>query len=217
MEGDKADVTLKCFGGVDSIRAEINGTGLLQMSAVMLNRADFGGGFDDSFMEENITNFGLTFSYPEAKSKGMQWFGRGPYRVWKNRIRGTNYGLWQKDYNNTITGESFESLVYPEFKGYHANLYWATMQTAEQNFSIYSLSDGVFFRVFTPEEPKFRQDGKNTMPDFPEGDLSFLYEIPAIRDFKPIEHHGPNSQPASIRIKKGDEGIKMHLVFDFRK
>lgn len=217
MEGDKAVVTFKYFGGVDSIRWEMNSAGLLQMSAVMLNRADFGGGFDDSFMEENITNFGLTFSYPEAKSKGMQWFGRGPYRVWKNRIRGTNYGLWQKDYNNTITGESFESLVYPEFKGYHANLYWATMQTAEQNFSIYSLSDGVFFRVFTPEEPKFRQDGKNTMPDFPEGDLSFLYEIPAIRDFKPIEHHGPNSQPASIRIKKGDEGIKMNLIFDFRK
>lgn len=217
VEGDKAVVTFFYFGGVDSIRWEMNGAGLLKMSAVMLNRANFGGGFDDSFMEENITNFGITFSYPESKSKGMEWYGRGPYRVWKNRIRGTNYGLWNKDYNNTITGESFESLVYPEFKGYHANLYWATMQTQEQNFSIYSLSDGVFFRVFTPEEPKFRQDGKNTMPDFPEGDLSFLYEIPAIRDFKPIAHHGPNSQPASIRIKKGDEGIKMNLVFDFRK
>ena len=186
------------------------------MHALMLNRPSGGGGFDDSFMEENITNFGLTFSYPEAKVEGMKWFGRGPYRVWKNRIPGTNYGLWDKAYNNTITGENFEQLVYPEFKGYHANLYWATLETKESAFSIYSESDGVFFRVLTPEEPKGRQDGINTMPDFPSGDLSFLYEIPAIRDFKPIAQQGPQSQPGMIRIKKGDEGISMKLWFDFR-
>jgi hypothetical protein len=54
------------------------------------------------------------------------------------------------------------------------------------------------------------------MPAFPEGDLSFLYEIPAIRSFKPTWQQGPNSQPSSIRIKIGDEGIKMKLWFDFR-
>lgn len=215
MEGNVAVATFFYFGGVDSIRWEMHPDGKLKMSAVMLTRANFGGGFDDSFMEENIPVFGLTFNYPEEQVKGMQWFGRGPYRVWKNRIRGTNYGFWDKAYNNTITGESFESLIYPEFKGYHANLYWAKMQTRESDFNIYSASDGVFFRVFTPEEPKFRQDGKNTMPDFPPGDLSFLYEIPAIRCFKPVHQHGPNSQPSSIRIKKGDEGVKMHLIFDF--
>jgi hypothetical protein len=215
MEGNVAVATFFYFGGVDSIRWEMHPDGKLKMSAVMLTRATFGGGFDDSFMEENIPVFGLTFNYPEEQVKGMQWFGRGPYRVWKNRIKGTNYGFWDKAYNNTITGESFESLIYPEFKGYHANLYWAKMQTRESDFKIYSASDGVFFRVFTPEEPKFRQDGKNTMPDFPEGDLSFLYEIPAIRCFKPVHQHGPNSQPSSIRIKKGDEGVKMHLIFDF--
>ena len=53
----------------------------------------------------------------------MRWMGRGPYRVWKNRIAGTRYGIWQKDYNNTITGESYENLIYPEFKGYHAHLF----------------------------------------------------------------------------------------------
>jgi len=216
MEGNVAVATFFYFGGVDSIRWEMHPDGKLSMHAVTLTRAVFGGGFDDSFMEENIPLFGFTFSYPEKHSKGMQWFGRGPYRVWKNRIQGTNYGFWDKEYNNTITGESFESLIYPEFKGYHANLYWAVMQTRESDFKIYSGSDGVFFRVFTPEEPKYRQAGRNTMPDFPEGDLSFLYEIPAIRCFKPIHQHGPNSQPSSIRIKKGDEGVKMQLYFDFK-
>jgi len=216
QEGKNSVVTFYYLGGVDSIRWEMTSAGMLHMSAVMLNRASGGTGFDDSFMQENITNFGLTFSYPENRVMGMEWYGRGPYRVWKNRIKGTNYGLWNKEYNNTITGESFENLIYPEFKGYHANMYWATLQTKESIFTVYSESDGVFLRVFTPEEPKMRQDGVNTNPDFPEGDISFLYEIPAIRDFKPIPHLGPNSQPASVRIKKGDEGISMKLWFDFR-
>jgi len=216
QEGEKVALTFFYLGGVDSIRWEMTPSGMLHMSALMLNRPAGGGGLDDSFMEENITNFGLTFSYPEAKVEGMKWFGRGPYRVWKNRIPGTNYGLWDKAYNNTITGEDFEHLAYPEFKGYHANLYWASLQTKESNFSVYSESDGVFFRVLTPEEPKGRQDGINTMPDFPAGDLSFLYEIPGIRDFKPIPQLGPQSQPGMIRIKKGDDGISMRLWFDFR-
>lgn len=216
QEGAISVLTFYYLGGVDSIRWEMTPAGMLHMSAVMLNRASGGTGFDDAFMEESITNLGFTFSYPEAKAEGMKWFGRGPYRIWKNRIPGTNYGLWEKAYNNTITGESIGKLVYPEFKGYHANLYWASLQTKESTFSIYSESDGVFFRVFTPEEPKGRQDGKSTMPHFPSGDLSFLYEIPAIQDFKPISQHGPQSQPGMIRIKKGDEGISMKLWFDFR-
>ncbi|MDD4968485.1 MAG: glycoside hydrolase family 2 TIM barrel-domain containing protein [Paludibacter sp.] len=216
QEGDNAILTFYYLGGIDSIRWEMTPEGLLHMQALMLNRPAGGGGFDDSFMEENITNFGLTFSYPEAKVEGMKWFGRGPYRVWKNRIPGTNYGLWDKAYNNTVTGENFENLVYPEFKGYHSNLYWASVKTKESTFSIYSESDGVYFRLLTPEEPKGRQDGINTMPDLPSGDLSFLYEIPAIRDFKPIIQQGPQSQPGMIRIKKGDEGISMKLWFDFR-
>ncbi len=206
----------KYLGGVDSIVWRLSGNGLLHMDAVMLNRATGGQGFDDAFTDENILNFGLTFSYPEADIQGMRWMGRGPYRVWKNRIKGTNYNIWEKEYNNTITGESLYGLVYPEFKGYHANLYWATMESKTNPFTVYSESDGLFFRVFTPQEPEGRQNGENTMPEFPEGDLSFLYDIPAIRCFKPIHQQGPKSQPGNIRIKKGDEGIRMKLWFDFR-
>lgn len=35
------------------------------MNAVLLNRASGGGGFDDAFMDEQVYNLGLTFSYPE--------------------------------------------------------------------------------------------------------------------------------------------------------
>ena len=203
-------------GGADSIVWRLRPDGLLKMDAVLLNRASGGGGFDDAFTDEAVLNLGFTFSYPEEECTGMRWMGRGPYRVWKNRIPGTNYGIWQKDFNNTITGESTDRLVYPEFKGYHANLYWAVILGEKSAFTVYSATDGVFFRVFTPEEPHGRQDGIHTMPDFPSGDLSFLLDIPAIRSFKPVSQHGPQSQPGIIRIKKGDEGLRLGLLFDFR-
>ena len=216
MENGAAVLCARYRGAADSIVWRMSPDGLLSMDAVLLNRASGGGGFDDAFTDTEVLNLGLTFSYPESECSGMRWMGRGPYRVWKNRIPGTNYGIWQKDYNNTITGESTDRLVYPEFKGYHANFYWATLQSPTSPFTVYAASDGIFLRVFTPEEPRGRQDGKNTMPDFPAGDISFLLEIPGIRCFKPISQHGPQSQPGIIRIKKGDEGIRLNLRFDFR-
>lgn len=215
QDSEEAVFCARYKGGADSIVWRLTSQGLLYMDAVLLNRASGGGGFDDAFMDTEVYNLGLTFSYPERICKGMKWLGRGPYRVWKNRILGTNYGIWHKDYNNTVTSESYDNLVYPEFKGYHANMYWATFESDTAPFTVYSRTDGIFYRVFTPEEPK--GSAKRTMPEFPEGDISFLLDIPAICSFKPIEQQGPNSQPGNIRIKKGDEGLRLNLMFDFRK
>lgn len=216
MNGADALFVVRYTGAIDSIVWRMKPNGLLGMDAVMLNKEN-GGGFDGKFFDDKIYNFGISFSYPEKEVKGMRWFGRGPYRVWKNRIKGTNYGIWEKQYNNTITGDNFENIVYPEFKGYHANLYWATLMSEKSNFTVYTETDGVFFRVFTPEEPPLRRNGENSMWKFPDGDISFLLDIPAMRSFKTIPEHGPKSQPSTIRIKQGDEGIRLNLWFDFRK
>lgn len=217
QDNDTAIFTAYYSGMLDSIRWTLNPAGILSMNALMLNKTSRSGGFDDADGGAGVSNFGFTFSCSETNIKKVQWFGRGISHVWKNRIAGTNYGLWQKNYNNTITGEAADTLIYPQFKGYHANMYWCRFFTEENTFTVYSESDNVFLRLFTPEEPKGNASGIKILPDFPEGDISFLYEIPAIRDFKPIQQHGPQSQPASIRIKKGDDGIRMILLFDFSK
>lgn len=103
--------------------------------------------------------------------QGHEVDGKRTLSCLENRIAGTNYNIWHKEYNNTITGESYDNLVYPEFKGYHANVYWATLESDEVPFTIYSRTDGIFYRIFTPVEPKY--SAKKTMPDFPEGDISF--------------------------------------------
>ncbi|MFA9388542.1 MAG: glycoside hydrolase family 2 TIM barrel-domain containing protein [Prolixibacteraceae bacterium] len=216
MEGNTAVFTVWYKGGIDSIRWEMHPDGKLKMSMLALNKATNDGGFDGGFVDDKIDLWGLTFSFPEKEVTSIKWFGKGPYRVWKNRQRGTTFNLWEKAYNNTITGESFENLVYPEFKGYHANTYWATLSTKSKvPVTFASESDGLFLRLFTPQEPI--NSLKRSLPVFPEGDLSFLYEINPIHSFKPVSQMGPQSEPSSIRIKKGDEGISMVLWFNFEK
>lgn len=162
----------------------------------------------------NLDYIGVSFNYPEKLVTGVKWMGRGPYRVWKNRIKGNNIGLWEKQYNNTVTGETFSNLVYPEFKGYHGNLYWATLETAESDFTMITETHNLYLRLFTPDPPKYVVGGIN--PPFPKGDISFLHEIPAIgTKFKEADILGPGSQKGFYRGQRDDEVFLLTIWFDF--
>ncbi|SHM62508.1 Beta galactosidase small chain [Chitinophaga jiangningensis] len=138
---------------------------------------------------------GITFRYPEEKVTGLSWQGEGPYRVWKNRLQGNLFGSWYKAYNNTVTGESW---VYPEFKGYHANVYQATFHTTEQPITFYTGNAGTFLQVFKPAPPKGAANN-NTNPAFPEGDIGFLNAISPIgTKFQDAAQMGPESQNNSM-------------------
>lgn len=128
------------------------------------------------FPGEYFTFFdGVNFSFPEKEIKAVEYLGKGPYRVWKNRMKGGTLGIWNKNYNDTETGESWN---YPEFKGYYANLYWCRFITSGQPFTVVSEDEDVFLRLFTPA---FKTDQwKNYEPLFPSGDISFMQGIPGI-------------------------------------
>ncbi|MCB0636405.1 MAG: hypothetical protein KDC54_07290, partial [Lewinella sp.] len=213
---DTAICLVEYTGGIHSIQWNMYPDGRVLMEMIALKDAGRSNGFDGAFFEDQINSFGITFDFPEEGVEGIRLLGRGPYHVWKNRIRGTYYGLWDKPYNNTITGESYENMIYPEFKGYYANFLGAHLQAGDHGFRVCSASEQMFLRLFTPAEPQYALPGSYPQPDFPAGNLSFMYEIPAMRSFKDIPHHGPHSQPTNIRIKQGDEGIQMNLWFDFR-
>lgn len=213
---DAAICNIKYSGGIHSAKWTLFNDGRLKLELILLKNAGRTNGFDGAFFEGAIDKFGVTFDFPEEGVEGMKWIGNGPYHVWKNRIKGTTLGLWEKDYNKTITGESFENLVYPEFKGYHANFIGGNLKTEKGDFKFFSENDKLFLRLFTPNLPKKGVSKTFPQPKFPEGNISFMYEIPAMRAFKPLADQGPESQPTNIRIKSGDEGIPMTLWFDFR-
>lgn len=153
---------------------------------------------------------GITFKYPEENITGMKWEGRGPYRVWKNRLKGQQFGVWHKDYNNTITGESWN---YPEFKGYHADVYWVTIENKQSAFTIYTEQSGTYFQMLKPTKPA-GANNDNTNPSFPDGDLGFLDAIsPMGTKFQSADKLGPQSQK---NIQMNYTPTKGSLWFDFR-
>jgi hypothetical protein len=164
---------------------------------------------------QEIDYLGLSFSYPEQKIKGISWIGNGPYRVWKNRIKGAEFGLWEKDYNNTMTGYSYEKLIYPEFKGYHANLYALQLKTEEGSINIFTESPGLFFKIYNPENPPHATAG--VTPKMPEGDLSFLHQISPIGNkFAGPETMGPSGNKIRAVSHGGDTPFGIKLWFDFK-
>lgn len=218
MDGEDAVYVAKYLGAVDSIVWRVTPAGVLGMDAVLLNRDNGGvrGGFDDGFMDPDIKDLGFGFSWPEESVSGMRWLGRGPYRVWKNRTRGHNIDLWQKAYNNTITGRpTYGPLEYPEFKGYHGNIYWAQLLSEKSPLTILSETDGLYLKVYNPAEPEGSQS--KLFPELPADDIALLLDIQAIKSFKSIPQQGPKSQPGNIRIKSGDEGLRLKVWFDFNK
>ncbi len=154
------------------------------------------------FPESYFTRFvGVSFDLPEEQMQGVEYMGRGPYRVWKNRMKGNEFGVWEKTYNDVATGEvPFE---YPEFKGYHSNMYWTIFKLKNQIFKVFTDREDVFLRLYTPKEQK-DTDWKNMEPTFPDGDISFMNGISAI---------GTKTQKPETT---GPMGMK-HVYYDFEK
>jgi len=137
---------------------------------------------------------GITFSYPENQVTGAMLMANGPYHVWKNRLKGPEFGIFDKKYNNTITGESWD---YPEFKGYYSNFYAVKLQTKELPVTIITPTPGLFLHLFTPGEAKFSKRGMRgeVNPPFPSGNISFLNAISPIgTKFTKAEAEGPSAQ-----------------------
>lgn len=147
---------------------------------------------------------GISFTYPEELVTGARLLANGPYHVWKNRLRGVQFGMYDKKYNNTITGESWD---YPEFKGYYSNFYAVQVTTKELPFTVLSGSEGLYLHLFTPGKAKFstRQTGVRgeVNPPFPEGNISFLHGISPIgTKFTMAEAEGPQSRKNSYSGEK---------------
>jgi hypothetical protein len=175
-DGDGYLVDAAYEGNLKQVRWRLDGSGWLELSYRYVNPG-------------RHAHLGVTFDYPEGQVTGMKWLGRGPHRVWKNRIQGTSFDVWQKAYNDTRTGADW---TYPEFKGHHADFYWAVLETKELPITVVTDTEDLFLRVLTPRngvDPTF------TAVEFPEGDLSFLHGIAPIgTKFAGPETLGPEGQ-----------------------
>jgi hypothetical protein len=167
------------------------------------------------FPAEYFTSMvGVNFLLPEKYIKGVEYMGNGPYRVWKNRLKGNKFGIWNKEYNTTETGEA--PWIYPEFKGYYSNMYWCKFITTEGSFKVFTDNEDLFLRLY---RPAWKTDQwHNYEPLFPAADVSFMQGIPGIGSkTQRNETTGPMGSKNIFYDYEKDpsRALKLTLYFDF--
>ena len=179
-DGPDAFVSAKYDGDLKSIDWRVNGNGWINC--------------DYTYTAEGTNDFiGMLFDYPEALVRHKRWLGDGPYRVWQNRLQGVTLGVWENDYNNTMTG--WHDWIYPEFKGCFAGVRWLQLDTAEGRITVLNQNAVPFLQVLTPEFPPRKLAGK-TVPPLPDCGLAFLDAIPPMGNkFRDARATGPHGQP----------------------
>lgn len=130
---------------------------------------------------------GICFDYPEEQVVSKRWLGAGPYRVWQNRVHGTQYDVWENDYNDPIPGETF---TYPEFKGYFGDVSWMNIRTKEGSISLTNETPNAYIGVYQPRDGRDR-----LLYTLPESGISVLNVIPPVRNkVNSTDLCGPSSQ-----------------------
>ena len=133
--------------------------------------------------------FGVGFDYPESKMQSMRFLGAGPFRVWKNRLKGGTLDVWSNQYKDDIPGVSWD---FPEFKGYYRNWRWVVFSTEQGDITIVNATPELFLGVYRPNDGPVPA---NTKLNVPETGIAFLHGIPAIgTKFDKPEVLGPQSQ-----------------------
>jgi len=179
---------------------KMNGNGILQL--------DY-----DYRPRDGMEMAGITFDFPEVDIEGASLIANGPYRVYNNRMKGGSLGVWEKEYNDAITGEVWE---YPEFKGYYSLFYGMKLRCATP-FEVYSTSEDVTLHLFTPKiQPLYDKNKNYTVPNYPLGNISFMDAIPSVgTKFGRAEELGPQSQRHRFKSFSGSPNMKNRLFFKF--
>ena len=180
-DGPDAFVSAKYDGDLSSVIWRVNGNGWINCDYTYTAR-----GTNDYF--------GVLFDYPESLVRHKRWVGDGPFRVWQNRLRGVTLGAWENDYNDTLTG--YRDWIYPEFKGFFANVRWLQLNTAEGDVTVINRSGVPFLEVFPPNFGPDNLKAKAYAP-VPNCGLGLMDAIPALGSkFKEARFTGPQGQPA---------------------
>ena len=119
----------------------------------------------------------------------FSWTGQGPERVWANRMRGTRFGSFEREFRKLKPGIDYD---YPHCAGYYADVRSAGIRTKSGNIQMLCHQDDTFLRIGTNDE------GEKITTFWPEGDFSVLHAIPAIGNkFHKPDQIGPQSELAS--------------------
>lgn len=132
---------------------------------------------------------GIAFDLEDTSVQSKQWLGAGPARVWKNRLHGPEFGLWQNAYNDGIPGEVWNL---PAFKGIFKDVVWASIQTKTGTLTAGLADEEDFLGILKPKNGFNPRRALWSYP--PEGGL-FIFEAisPVGAKWRDSREAGPTS------------------------
>lgn len=158
-------------------------------------------------VQDSLDYYGVSFKYPENRMHGMKWLGKGPYRVWGNRLKGQTIDVWQNTYKNFAPATHWE---YPEFVGYYADFSWAVLDSQDGPITIMTKNDDLFLRMYSQIEAF---EPRKTAMNWPKGDISFLNKIPDIgTKFQKASTLKPREEKNLSKVKKT---VTLYFYFGF--
>jgi hypothetical protein len=198
VQGENKFSGIKSSGDITKQVVEVNYTGNMPYARWTMHPGGWLSLEYEYTLDGDYPFAGISFSYPENFVLGAKWLGKGPYRVWKNRLQGVNDNVWENMNNNTHTGSA--PWKFPEFKGYYAGITWMELNTVQGKFLIASQDTGLYVRLFD----FYGLSGVRPHPELPRGDISFLDAIPPIGTKLALNINyntaslGPQSEPNHI-------------------
>ncbi|WP_136083242.1 glycoside hydrolase family 2 TIM barrel-domain containing protein [Pontiella desulfatans] len=156
------------------------------------------------------------FDLAEEKVVSKRWLGQGPHRIWGNRLKGPQFGLWENEYNDRITGVDWGE---PEFKGIFGNVDWMQIGLLDNSSLLVDPDRFSSVGVLLPRNAEGERNKKTyTSPihawwHYPEaGGLHLFHKLPGIgTKFANAWELGPQGSPSVV------EGpIKGRVVFRVR-
>jgi hypothetical protein len=134
---------------------------------------------------------GLDLGMPSGALDRIRWLGRGPFRVWKNRMQGTRLDVWENAANEARPGEDW---TFPEHRGYFHDWRFAVLDFEGGRMTLEQPAGPAFLGVGTP-----RDGAVGPLARLPETGIALLHAIPPIRNkFEPAELLGPEGQPTRV-------------------
>lgn len=160
---------------------------------------------DYSFIPGNDALFycAVGFDLDEEAVTSKRWLGQGPHRIWGNRLRGPQFGLWENDINDMITGASWGQ---PEFKGIFGNVDWMQINLKSGVSLLVDPAAASPVGVLRPANAEGERDKHGpTSPvhawwHYPEaGGLHLFHKLPGTgTKFANAEELGPQGCPSRI-------------------
>ncbi len=165
---------------------------------------------------EALAYCAVGFDLDEADVVSKRWLGQGPHRIWGNRLKGPQFGLWENGYNDHITGMDWGK---PEFKGIFGNVEWMEIGLKSGATVLVDTEPGAAVGVLRPRNADETRNEKNHIGPvhawwhYPEaGGLHLFHKLPGVgTKFANAHELGPQGEPG---VLKGP--VAGHVVFHMR-